>query len=75
MIHAKHQGLDSKTVACIIQVYDAAWDSLRGSIFASARRAAETRAILAHSIIEMAERGERDPIHLQEGVLRCFGMR
>jgi hypothetical protein len=75
MIYIKHLGLDSKAVACIVQAYDAAWESLRGSIFASARRAEETRAILARSIIEMAERGERDPIHLQEGALRCFGMR
>jgi hypothetical protein len=43
---------------------------LRGSIFASPRRAAETRATLAEQIIELAGRGERDPIHLREGALR-----
>ena len=39
--------LDRKAVSIIIQAYDSAWDSLQGSIFASPRRAVETRAIIA----------------------------
>jgi hypothetical protein len=75
MITITHLSLDSKSVGCIIQAYDAAWEALRGSIFASVNREEETRAILVRSIVEMAERGERDPMHLRDGALRCFGMR
>jgi hypothetical protein len=74
MINITRLTLDSKAVGCIIQAYDAAWGSLRGSIFASTPREEETRALLVRSIIEMAERGERDPIHLRDGALRHFGM-
>jgi hypothetical protein len=66
--------LDRKAVSIIIQAYDSAWDSLQGSIFASPRRAVETRAIIAAQLIQMAECGERDPIHLRDGALRYFGM-
>jgi hypothetical protein len=75
VINITHLTLDSNAVGCIIRAYDAAWDSLRGSIFASTHRAEETRATLVRSIVEMAERGERDPMHLRDEALRRFEMR
>jgi hypothetical protein len=75
MINITHLTFDPKAVSCIIRAYDAAWDSLRGSIFASAGREEETRATLVRSIIATAERGERDPVQLRDEALRCFGMR
>jgi hypothetical protein len=63
---------DPETVHIIIQAYDDAWKSLRGSIFAAQHRAEETRQILARRVIEIAQRGERDPIYLRDGALDCF---
>jgi hypothetical protein len=63
--------LDSKAAACIIQAYEAALDSLRGSIFASGHREAETRELIVRTIIDMAEHGERDPACLRDGALQC----
>ena len=63
--------LDSKAAARIIQAYEAALDSLRGSIFASGHREAETREIIVRTIIDMAEHGERDPARLRDGALQC----
>jgi hypothetical protein len=66
--------LDSETIIRIVQAYDTAWHSLRGSIFASVPRAEETREILIRRIIEIAEHGECDPTRLRDGALRHFGM-
>jgi len=74
MTNITHLTFDRRAVEGVIQAYDEAWSSLQGSIFASTRRAGETRAIITQSIIEMAERGERDPIHLRNNALRQFGM-
>ena len=60
-----------EAAVCIIQAYEAAMDSLRGSIFASERREAETRAVIVRRIVDMAERGERDPTRLRDGALQC----
>jgi len=73
MVDTNHV-FDREAVEGVLLAYDAAWHSLQGSIFASARRADETRSIIAQSIIDMAERGERDPIHLRDNALRQFGM-
>lgn len=61
----------AQAAVCIIQAYEDAMDSLRGSIFASGQREAETRAIIVRRIVDMAERGERDPTRLRDGALRC----
>jgi len=74
MINITHLTFDRAAVEGVLRAYDEAWSSLQGSIFASTRRAEETRAILAQSIIEMAERGERNPVHLRQNALRQFGM-
>jgi hypothetical protein len=74
MVTITHLALDSDAVSKIIEAYDAAWERLKGSIFVSTRRTQETRAIIVQAIIEMAERGERDPSHLCTGALRRFGM-
>ena len=66
--------LDAEAVARIMQAYQDAWNSLQGSIFTAPLRAEETRKILVRCIIETAERGERDPIHLRNGALSYFGM-
>ena len=60
-----------EAAVCIIQAYEAAMDSLQGSIFASGRRELETRAIIVRMIVDLAERGERDPTRLRDGALRC----
>jgi hypothetical protein len=65
---------DPGTVISIIQAYDDAWFSLRGSIFAAASRAQETRDILAQQIIDIAKGGEHDPARLRDGALQYFGM-
>lgn len=70
MTTTTHFTLDSKAALCIIEAYEAAWSSLRGSIFVSGRREAETREILVRSIIDMAERGERDLTRLRDGALQ-----
>jgi hypothetical protein len=72
MTTTTHFTLDSKAAVCIIQAYEAALDSLRGSIFVSGQREAETRAIIVRSVISMAERGECDVIRLRDGALQCF---
>jgi hypothetical protein len=66
--------LDCEAIVCIVQAYDSAWHSLRGSIFASVPRAEETRDILIRRIIEIAEHGECDPARLRDGALRHFGL-
>jgi hypothetical protein len=62
--------LDSKAAVCIIKAYETTLDSLRGSIFASGHREAETREIIVRTIIDMAEHGERDPARLRDGALQ-----
>jgi hypothetical protein len=74
MTNITHVTFDSKSIGCIIQAYEAALESLRGSIFASTRREKETRATLVQSIVEMAERGERDSMKLRDAALRSLGM-
>jgi len=65
-----HFTLDAKAALCIIEAYEAAWNSLRGSIFLSGNREAETREIIVRSVIDMAERGERDLTRLRDGALQ-----
>jgi hypothetical protein len=74
MTNVTHLTFDRAAVEGVLRAYAEAWSSLQGSIFASERRAEETRAILTQSIIEMTERGERDPDHLRDNALRQFGM-
>ena len=66
--------LDCEAIVRIVQAYDSAWHSLRGSIFASVPRADETREILIRRIIEIAECGECDATRLRDGALRQFGL-
>jgi hypothetical protein len=69
-----HLALDANAVCKVIEAYDAAWGRLKGSIFVSTRRMQDTRAIIVEAIVEMAERGERDPSHLCAAALRRLGM-
>jgi hypothetical protein len=70
MMTTTHFTLDSKATLCIIEAYEAAWNSLRGSIFVSGRREAETREIIVRCVVDMAERGERDLTRLRDGALQ-----
>ena len=60
----------AKAAVCIIKAYETTLDSLRGSIFASGHREAETREIIVRTIIDMAEHGERDPARLRDRALQ-----
>ena len=66
--------VDAEAMRGLIDAYDETWGSLRGSIFAAAHRAKETREFLIRSLIESALHGERDAKGLKDCALRDFGL-
>jgi hypothetical protein len=65
------RAFDLAHVKAICDAFDSAWQSLRncGSPLASEALAPSTRELLAKRIIEMAARGLRDPMELEEDAL------
>jgi hypothetical protein len=70
----RSEALDDESLHVIVQAYDDAWSLLQGSIFAAHPRTRETREMLERRIIEMARRGERDPIRLRDEAVSYFGL-
>jgi hypothetical protein len=62
---------DVDTTIILASAFDAAWLSLQisNSPMAADDRAAETRALLAQRLIEVAQRGERDKRRLVDDAL------
>jgi hypothetical protein len=62
---------DTDTTIILASAFDAAWLSLQisNSPMAADDRAAETRALLAQRLIEVAQRGERDKRRLVDDAL------
>jgi hypothetical protein len=73
-IHASDEALDEECLHVVIQAYDRAWKQLQGSIFAAHPRAQETREILGRRIVEIARRGERDPVRMGDEAVASFGL-
>jgi hypothetical protein len=65
---------DPESIRVLETTFNAAWKTLNssGSDFAVETRAGYTRELLARRIIEMAERGERDPRRLVDDALLHF---
>jgi hypothetical protein len=64
----QHEAFDPETTHILSQAFDGAWQSLRetGHIATAPFKADATREHLAKRILELAQRGERDPIRLQD---------
>jgi len=62
---------DSETTQLLGAAFEASWEEVKaaGSALADEPEAALTRELLAKRIIEMAERGERNPDRLVENAL------
>ena len=67
----RNRAFDPETVHLLAAAFENAWKSLtaRGDRFADPLRADHSREVLAKRIIELAQRGERDPIHLRDDAL------
>jgi hypothetical protein len=57
---------DPEVIATLVAAYEDAWQKIEqsGSTFASPRYRRAAKEIVAKRIIEMAQRGEREPTHL-----------
>ena len=68
---AENRSFDSETTHLMATAFENAWKSLtaRGDRFADPLKAAHSREVLAKRIIELAQRGEQDPIHLSDDAL------
>jgi hypothetical protein len=67
----RNGAFDPETNEAMGIAFDSAWRSLEqsGSIYAAEYRAALTRNLLAHRIIELVQCGERDPARLRDAAL------
>jgi tartrate dehydratase beta subunit/fumarate hydratase class I family protein len=63
---------DPETVAILSAALEDAWQNIQasGDTLSRPAYANAAREVIAKHIIEMAQRGERDPIKLREGALR-----
>ena len=68
---ARNRAFDPETTRLLGAVFESAWDSLRDCGHAAAMpfRADETRERLAKCIIELAQRGMRDPMRLRDAAV------
>jgi hypothetical protein len=64
----QHEAFDPETTHLMVQAFDGAWESLRetGHVATAPFKADATRETLAKRILELAQRGERDPIRLKD---------
>jgi hypothetical protein len=64
----QHEAFDPETTHVMALAFDGAWNSLRntGHIGTAPFKAEATREHLAKRILELAQRGDRDPIRLQD---------
>ena len=62
---------DPETIHLLAAAFENAWSSLtaRGDRLADPLKVAHSREVLAKHIVELAQRGERDPIHLRDDAL------
>jgi hypothetical protein len=62
---------DPDTTALLASAFDTTWNRLKksGNPLAADSEAASTREVLAKYIIEMGQKGERNPKRLVEGAL------
>ena len=62
---------DPETIHLLAAAFENAWRSLtaRGDRLADPLKVTHSREVLAKHIIELAQRGERDPIHLRDDAL------
>ena len=67
---ATRKRFEPETAEMLAEVLDAAWASLSGTDeYRNPAKAANTRTLLAKYIIEIAKRGERDPLRIEEKAL------
>src|SRR3954467_8669099 len=68
---AGNRAFDPETTRLLGAVFESAWDSLRDSGHAGSMpfRAHETRERLAKRILELAQRGVRDPMRLRDAAV------
>jgi hypothetical protein len=59
---------DPEIIETLVAAYEDAWQKIErsGSAFASPRYRRAAKEIVAKRIIEMAQRGEREPTHLAD---------
>ena len=67
----KFRAFNPEAAHALDEAFDGAWKALKASrsLFTTSFRADKAREILALRIIELAQRGERDPIRLRDEVL------
>jgi hypothetical protein len=65
---------DPETTRVMGAAFESAWDSLRDSGHAASMkfRADGTRELLAKRILELAQRGVRDPLRLRDGAVAAL---
>jgi hypothetical protein len=70
-IISSNVAFDPETVAILGNAFENAWQRMQasGNHFARPAYANETREVIAKYIIDMAQRGERNPINLSDGAV------